>query len=106
MSEPNQTIIQILHRIRQLRPCSRAQLYRYLKALEISPAAGAQRPQRYPADTANRILTHLGFMAMGQEIVSVDQLARELGFPQTPRIASMKELRAERSKASKRGGAL
>ena len=37
------------------------QLYRYFNQIGISPSGANQRPQQYPADTARRVLAHLGF---------------------------------------------
>lgn len=39
----------------------RTRLYFYLDQLGIKPEGIRQRPQRYPSDTAQRILQHLGF---------------------------------------------
>ena len=78
------TIDQILLEVRQVKTCSRPHLYRYLKKLKIKPAGANQRPQRYPPEAAERILTHLGFNG------------------QAPRIVTMAELRAERARAKGR----
>jgi hypothetical protein len=43
---------------------ARAQLDRYLRNFNIAPAGVRQRPQQYPADSAERILRHLGFPAV------------------------------------------
>jgi hypothetical protein len=41
---------------------SKPTLYKYLHALRIEPISKVRQiPQRYPADSAKRILTHLGF---------------------------------------------
>ena len=40
---------------------STATLYRHLRRLKIRPLGIRQRPQRYPDDTAARILKELGF---------------------------------------------
>lgn len=42
------------------RPFSRTGLLRHLDTLGISPIGARQRPQRYPADTADKVLAHLG----------------------------------------------
>lgn len=52
----------ILAEIRKHKTCSRAQLYTYIKALGIEPVGARQRPQRYPADTAQKVLKHLGLI--------------------------------------------
>ena len=41
-------------------------LYHFLNKLGIEPLGVRQRPQQYPADTAERILQHLGFSAVPQ----------------------------------------
>jgi hypothetical protein len=41
------------------KPISLTHLYRLLTLLNIKPL-GRSRPQQYPADTADKILTHLG----------------------------------------------
>ena len=58
-----------------------AQLYRYLRACEIRPMGVRQRPQNYPADSARRILAHLGIN--GHDA-----------------LVSLKKLRAERSQTT------
>ena len=57
------TIQTVLTEINQVKQCGRAQLYIYLRQFGIAPIGVKQRPQLYPADTANRILTHLGITA-------------------------------------------
>lgn len=42
---------------------SLAAFYRHKLELDLQPTGARQRPQLYPADTANRILTHLGISA-------------------------------------------
>jgi hypothetical protein len=76
------TLQQIHLEIRKHKTCSRMQLYRYIRAFGIRHLGARQRPQRYPDDAAERILSHLGFD--GGE-----------------RIVSLAELRAERAKARK-----
>lgn len=55
------TTKQILKAVSPLKPVSHRQLIRYLVAFNIKPLGIRQRPQQYPADTADRILKHLGF---------------------------------------------
>ena len=58
MSATIQTVLSEINRVKQ---CGRAQLYIYIRNLAIKPLGQPkQRPQLYPADTAQRILTHLG----------------------------------------------
>src|SRR5882672_12193708 len=45
------------------KPVCLSHLYRLFRILDIAPA-GRSRPQQYPADTAARILVHLGFSAV------------------------------------------
>ena len=42
------------------KPVQEAQIYRYIRKLGLFPQI-RQRPQRFAPDTAQRILTHLGF---------------------------------------------
>ena len=79
------TLNQIILSIRVHKTCSESQALRYLKRMGIKPVGVRQRPQRYPADTAERILSELGFVA-------------EDAAPAT-RIPSMAELRAVRAKS-------
>lgn len=55
------TVKEIIEQILQHRPFSRESLYVHLRALRIKPLGVRQSPQRYPADTADRLLTRLGF---------------------------------------------
>jgi hypothetical protein len=61
MQERNLTLDNVLTEIRHHRPMSRGHLYRYFKRLKIKPLPVRQRPQRYPAGTASKVLKHLGF---------------------------------------------
>lgn len=85
------TVERLLFELREHRPCSRAQLYRYLKAADVQPVGARLRPTLYPNDTVPRILAHLGLA----EPVGCGQP----GCPNGDRIVSMLELRKERSKS-------
>ena len=63
------------------------QLYRYFSKLDIRPAGARQRPQIYPADTAERILVHFGFLTPAAAVV--------------PQLPTMRELR--RARATSKG---
>ena len=82
---------QILAAIHAHRPMSRSHLYNILSLLEIKPAGVNQRPQRYPVGTSDKILAHLGFLAVE---------------PDEPvKLPTMRQLRAERDRSVKaRGG--
>jgi len=71
-----------------MKPTSPAQLRRYIRALEIKPIGARQRPQRYPDETAGKILKHLGFEE------------HENGHRKN-RIPTINQLRNERAKAQK-----
>ena len=55
------TITEIVEAIRPLKSLTREGLYPHLHALKIKPLGARQRPQRYPDDTAERVLIRLGF---------------------------------------------
>jgi hypothetical protein len=55
------TIQTILSELNQEKPCTRQNLYVYLRRLRIKPLGVRQRPQPYAPDTAARVLAHLGF---------------------------------------------
>ena len=77
---------QILAAIHAHRPMSRSHLYNILSLLEIKPAGVNQRPQRYPVGTSDKILAHLGFLAVE---------------PDEPvKLPTMRQLRAERENAN------
>ena len=54
------TIPQIRKAIRPHKKVSHSTIYNYLRRLEIRPVGVRQCPQRYPQDTAERILKALG----------------------------------------------
>jgi hypothetical protein len=71
------TIQQIHAKVNRHKQVSRAQLYAYINACQIKPIGARQRPQPYPDDTAEKIIAYLG----------------------SPKIVSMRTLKAERKKA-------
>ena len=60
------TVQEILLAIRPLKPVSKASIHKYLNDLGIRPLGRRQRPQRYPEDSAKRILKDLG-LANGRD---------------------------------------
>jgi hypothetical protein len=59
------TTAQILNELERAGKSVRVQrLYHYFRVCNIAPAGVRQRPQQYPADSAERILSHLGFPAV------------------------------------------
>lgn len=77
----NKTIDQILLELNQVKPCCRRQLHRYLKTFNIKPVGANQRPQRYPAETTDQLLQHLGMGWNAREagILSVKEAKRRAG---------------------------
>ena len=93
MTQKNETPDEILSRIHEHRPLSRARLYALFKELEIKPAAASQRPQRYPAGTADKILRHLGFIQQA-EFIKIRQNGKVETIPLDPSpILSLETLR-------------
>jgi hypothetical protein len=87
------TITTILEELNARKRCGRAQLYIYLKTLRIEPLGAKQRPQVYPEDTAQRILTHLG-LADAPALVSQPKVRG--------RLLTVPQLKSAR-KAAKKG---
>lgn len=58
------TLIEIIAAVCEHKPVGRRQIIRYRDALKIKPMGVRQRPQQYPADSAERILIHLGISAV------------------------------------------
>ena len=69
------------------KPIQKSRLYLLLADLSINPVGARQRPQIYPADTAERILVHLGFLTPAAAVV--------------PQLPTMRELR--RARANSKG---
>jgi hypothetical protein len=75
---PTITLADITKQVCAIKPVSRRQVLRYMRTCKIRPAGELrQKPEHYPADSAERILERLGL-----------------------RIVSMRELRAERRRAA------
>src|SRR5216117_1225365 len=55
------TIREVLRVLEPIKPMTTTALYKHLRALKIKPIGARQVPQRYPDDTAKRILIRLGF---------------------------------------------
>ena len=62
------TIPQIRKAIRPHKKVSHSTLYNYFRRLSIEPVGVRQCPQRYPADTAARILKALGITTNGNHV--------------------------------------
>jgi len=88
----SKTVGQILLQLHQVKTCSPTQLYRYFRAAKIKPVAVRQRPQRYPDDTVERILAHLG-------LDGETDIQQTIG--RVNRIPGMNELRRVRAKAGR-----
>ncbi len=78
------------------KPCCQPQLYRYLKAFRIKPAGIRQRPQIYPADTAQRILNHLGLA-----VAQAEEPSRRALHARPARLISPSQLKAANRRATK-----
>jgi hypothetical protein len=87
------TMKQISATIEPIKPCGRTMLINYIRKLKIKPLGARQRPQRFPDDTAARILIYLGFEGDGQ----VTARAARAGV----RLPSLNQLNKERRTAQK-----
>lgn len=54
------TITQIHNEVAIVKPCSRRQLQRYIKAAAVRPFTEKVKPFPYPDDAADRVIAHLG----------------------------------------------
>lgn len=70
------TIREILRALEPRKPMTATALYTHLRALKIKPMGARQIPQRYPDDTAKRILIHLGFRKRARRLSHSTQLRR------------------------------
>lgn len=91
-----QTVLSEINRVKQV---GRAQLYIYLRDLGIKPVGARQRPANYPADTTNRILTHLGISGA---VVPVMPKAKAAGRDTPAALVSLPKLRRERAAAKRK----
>ncbi len=55
------TVTEIHLKVAEKKPVSLPTLYKHLRDLNIKPIGARQIPQRYPEDSAERILRNLGF---------------------------------------------
>jgi hypothetical protein len=89
------TATEIHEAIKPHKPVSRTQLYNYFKALKIEPIGARQRPQRFPEDSALRILVHLGFdPENGKSKITV--------LPGSKRVVSLQSLKTVKQKRGAR----
>ena len=85
------TLIDLLPVLAQAgKPVSKRTLQRYLADLNIRPVGAAQRPQRYPMDTAVRVLSRLGLVMSGTEHAARLPKDRLLTLPEIKRAAKRK----------------
>jgi hypothetical protein len=70
------TVNEIIKAITPLKPCSKPQMYRYLREVRAKPLGARQRPQRYPDEVVGRILLHLGFEQLpnGERLIPFKKL--------------------------------
>lgn len=54
------TINEIHRQVLQFKPCSRRQVFRYLKAARVEPLLPNSKPRIYPDTAAERVLAYLG----------------------------------------------
>ncbi len=55
------TITEIMIEVADYKPLSADTLRKHLRTLKIKPLGVRQCPQRYPDDSAERVLKHMGF---------------------------------------------
>ena len=104
----------IVAEVQPYKPCTKRQVYRYLKRFNINPVGVRQKPQLYPDDAGQRILKQLGLFegpngtlvnpehACGSPWPDNPAKCERPGCPgPAPRIATMKQLRRERSEAAR-----
>jgi len=81
------TFEEIRKSVSKHKDCSTATMRRYIRAVGIKAIGARQKPQRYPEDSALRILLHLGFKPRPGQAES------------QPRVPSMKQLSTSAAKA-------
>lgn len=54
------TVTQIHKEVAAVRPCSRRQLHRYIRAAGVRPFTEKIKPFPYPDDAAQKVIAHLG----------------------------------------------
>jgi len=78
----------------------KAQLYRYFRAFKISPLGVAQKPQQYPADSADVILSGLGLGDLSDgDLIRRAELCRPNGKQKNGRVVSTRQLTATAHKS-------
>ena len=82
------TIEDIINQVAAVKPLDKRTIYRHIKTLKIQPLGMRQRPQNYPPNAPALILSALGYETA-------------LLPTRTPRLASMKELKAIKRKAAR-----
>jgi hypothetical protein len=87
------TIHEITEAIQPHKLVSKRQVIRYMNACKIKPSGARQRPQRYPDNSANLVLVHLGIVPPVRKSFEADKRATKAGIP------SLNALRAEKKKA-------
>ena len=86
---PDMTISEIQKAIKQQKKCTLRTVQRYLVQLSIKPVGIRQRPQNYPADTAERIKAHLG---LGTPAGINFRPAPFVGADSLPSLAALKKI--------------
>jgi len=78
------------------KPVCQSHLYRLLTLLQIKPL-GRSRPQQYPADTAERILSHLGFTVQDQKhespLQKENRIAAAFGIKPVSKLISLRTVK-------------
>jgi hypothetical protein len=102
------TIYEVLKEIKPHKgKITRRQCYRYMDACQIRPLGARQRPQQYPADTAGRILAHLGFAVKDQKqetpLQKENRIAAAFGIKPVSKLISVRTLRAAKPQKQTKG---
>jgi hypothetical protein len=86
------------------KPIVRSHFYRLTATLHIKPL-GSSRPQQYPADTAARILAHLGFSSADEMPASsgLKNGRTDKAMPAAGKLISPAALRAAKPKHTTKG---
>lgn len=85
------------------KPVHRVTIYRYFNELEIGPVGAMQHPRRYPADSAARILGHLGLQiaALTGERAHSHKTNGNGHKGRAVKLPTMRELRAAKAQSRK-----
>ena len=102
------TIPEIVEAINAMKTCSKRQVQRYIATLGIKPVGARQWNQQYPADSADRILQHLGFSSgAGESRIDASQKTSKSPFKaagsvvRAAGILSLKQLKNHKPKRTK-----